>query len=106
MVKGRVWGATKCNRMVFGITAQKDHLLFAPVGDPKAKYFRVEFYHCVNLRRVKDNMTNGMRLHGLGLPPALMLNDANAQLNAAALRVNKLKPIASSRFLKGLRLSY
>jgi hypothetical protein len=45
----------------------------------------VEFYHRINLSGVKDNMTNGMGLYAFGLPPTLMLNDAHAQLDTAAL---------------------
>src|SRR6266436_2039513 len=79
MVEENVRSVTERNRMVFGITSQKDHLMFAPIGDPKPKYLGVEFYHRINLSGVKDNMTNGMGLYALGLPPTLMLNDAHAQ---------------------------
>ena len=106
MVKRSVRGATERDRMMFSITAQKDHLPFAPIGDSKAKYFCVKFYHRFNLRGVKDDMTNGMRLHALGLPLASMLNDAGAQLNAAALRINESKAISSPRLVQGLRLRY
>jgi hypothetical protein len=106
MVKRSVRGATERDRMVFIITTQEDHLLFAPIGDPKAKYFCVKFYHRINLSCVKDDMTNGMKLHALGLSPASMLNDAGAQLDAAALRINESKSISSPRLVQGLRLRY
>src|SRR5919204_1100796 len=106
MVERSVRGAIKRDRVVFGITSQKDHLIFAPVGDPKAEYICVKFYHVIHLSGVKDNMTNGMRLHGLGLPPTLMLNDARTQLDTAALWIEKSKAISAARLIDRLWLRH
>jgi hypothetical protein len=92
--------------MVFGITSQKDHLIFAPVGDPKAEYICVKPYHVIHSSGVKDNMTNGMRLHGLGLPPTLMLNDARTQLDASALWIKKSKAVSAARLTEWLWLRH
>jgi hypothetical protein len=106
MVKGSVRGPIKCDRVVFGIAAKKDHLLFAPVGNPKAKYVRVKFYHRIDLCGVKHSVTNGVGLHAFRLPPALMLNDAGAQLNTPALWVNKSKTVSSARLVESVRLGH
>jgi hypothetical protein len=106
MVKRNVRGAIKRNRMVFGITSQKDHLIFAPVGNPKAENICVKFYHAIHLSGVKDNVTNGMGLHGLGLPPILMLNNTRTQLDTAALWIKKSKTISATRLTESLWLRH
>ena len=49
--------------VMLGFRPQKDHLSFAPVRYAKTQYARIKFRDSIKVRRVEDDVADGMRRH-------------------------------------------